>query len=187
MIGFMGQSKKSILDHLDAISNVIEPDLTLWFIVTTLPGTPDWATAIREGWKLDQNLSNYDATKPVFKHDHLGYQERLDLMFHCIAKFHDVPKAMRKVINRKGYNASEMANRMALVLFNRYCAARRVHPLSGGLYRVGLDRECEYLPLRERTFGFRMVPLPKNRPLSDPDKRMNALVDIQGVPVVKPK
>ena len=47
-------------------------------------------------------------------------------------------------------------------LFSRYCAWRQTHPMSGGVRRVRLDRGHDYLSLRERTFGFRLAPLPRS-------------------------
>jgi hypothetical protein len=45
-------------------------------------------------------------------------------------------------------------------LFNRYCAWRRTHPMSGGVMPVRRDRVDDYLSLRKHAFGFELVPLP---------------------------
>ena len=51
-------------------------------------------------------------------------------------------------------------NVVAMSFFVRYCAFRKVHPMSGGIAGVRLDRAADYLSLRKRTFGFELAPLP---------------------------
>ena len=49
-------------------------------------------------------------------------------------------------------------------LFNRYCAWRRTHPMSGGVMRVLRDRVDDFLAWRKETFGFELAPLPRSLP-----------------------
>jgi hypothetical protein len=58
-----------------------------------------------------------------------------------------------------------MMGNLAMSCFVRYCAWRKMHPMSGGIVRVRLDRAADYLSLRKRTFGFELAPLPRNMQL----------------------
>jgi hypothetical protein len=53
------------------------------------------------------------------------------------------------------------AANMAMSLFSRYCAWRRTHPMSGGIKRVRLDGNREFLALRTQAYGFELAPLPQ--------------------------
>ncbi len=47
-------------------------------------------------------------------------------------------------------------------MFIRYCVFRQVHPMSGGVSLVCRDHENDYLSLRQKTYGFKLAPLPKS-------------------------
>jgi hypothetical protein len=61
-------------------------------------------------------------------------------------------------------------------LFNRYCAWRRAHPMSGGVRRVRRDRVDDYRLLRKEMFGFELVPLPRSLQLSAADSVLNRVI-----------
>jgi hypothetical protein len=62
-------------------------------------------------------------------------------------------------------------------LFNRYCAWRRTHPMSGGVMRVRRDRVDDYLALRKEVFGFELVPLPRSLQLSAAESLLNRVIN----------
>jgi hypothetical protein len=61
-------------------------------------------------------------------------------------------------------------------LFSRFSAAKRLHPMSGGIGRVLVDSVSAYQTLREKQFGFAQVPLPKSLRLSKADAELNRRV-----------
>jgi hypothetical protein len=65
----------------------------------------------------------------------------------------------------------------AMSMFNRYCAWRRTHPMSGGAMRVRRDRVGDYIALRQEAFGFELVPLPRNLQLSAADSLLNRVIN----------
>ena len=72
---------------------------------------------------------------------------------------------------------AESAGIMAMSLFNRYCAWRRTHPMSGGVMRVLRDRVDDFLALRKEVFGFELVPLPRSLQLSAADSLLNRVIN----------
>jgi hypothetical protein len=65
----------------------------------------------------------------------------------------------------------------AMSLFNRYCAWRRTHPMSGGVMPVLRDRVDDFLPLRKDAFGFELVPLPRSLQLVAADSLLNWVIN----------
>ena len=63
-------------------------------------------------------------------------------------------------------------------IFSRYAAAKRMHPMSGGVGRVRVDSFANYRHLRRKQFGFEQVPLPKSLELSKADAELNRRVKI---------
>jgi hypothetical protein len=61
-------------------------------------------------------------------------------------------------------------------LFSRFSAAKRLHPMSGGIGRVLVDSISTYQDLRATQFGFKQVPLPKSLQLSKADAELNRRV-----------
>jgi hypothetical protein len=72
---------------------------------------------------------------------------------------------------------AESAGMTAMSLFNRYCAWRRTHPMSGGVMRVLRNRVDDFLALRREAFGFELVPLPRSLQLSAADSLLNRVIN----------
>ena len=72
------------------------------------------------------------------------------------------------------------AGMTAMSLFNRYCAWRRTHPMSGGVMRVWRDRVDDYIALCKEVFGFELAPLPRSLQLSAADSLLNRVVNPNG-------
>jgi hypothetical protein len=63
--------------------------------------------------------------------------------------------------------------------FMRFSSAMRLHPMSGGIRRVRLDRVSDYLDRRKTTYGFELAPLPHSLVLSAADAALNARVKLK--------
>lgn len=176
IIGFPRQTRKDVLEHLDAIRGWA-PDMTSWYILTPIPGTRDYAKAKKAGG-LNPDLSLYDGNRSVWKHPNLSAQELEDLLFHCYRKFYSVATTIYNCISRPTRHfVGDLLLRLGNTAFTHYCAHRRAAPMSGGIGKVELDREDDYRQLRKETFGCELFPLPENRELSAQDSAMNRLVN----------
>ena len=76
-----------------------------------------------------------------------------------------------------GYVEHFSVGMTAMSLFNRYCAWRRIHAMSGGVVRVWRDRVDDYLALRKGVFGFELVPLPRSLQLSAAESLLNRVIN----------
>jgi hypothetical protein len=56
---------------------------------------------------------------------------------------------------------------------SRLAAARRLHPMAGGVLRVRRDAARDYAELRRRFFGIELAPLPDSLALSEADDELN--------------
>ena len=64
------------------------------------------------------------------------------------------------------------------IVFCRWCAAKRMHPMSSGLGEVLLDKSVDYLNFRQSVFDIGpLLPLPRNLKLSKADEEFNRAVD----------
>ena len=68
--------------------------------------------------------------------------------------------------------------RLGHPLFSRFAAAKRMHPMSGGIGRVRLDSFSDYRELRKKQFGVEQLLLPKSLALSKADADLNRRVKI---------
>ena len=73
--------------------------------------------------------------------------------------------------SRRRRVVAESAESLAGWAFNRYCAWRRMHPMSGGVGRVRRDGVADYIALRRAAFGFDLAPLPRSLQLPAADGR----------------
>ena len=132
-----------------------------------------------EGLLTEDNLDRFDTTCLTWRHPNFSREQLTDLLFRCYRKFFSSGHAVRNLMHlswlRSGILA-ESAGITAMSLFNRYCAWRRMHPMSGGVMRVWRDRADDYIPLRKEVFGFQLVPLPRSLQLSAADSLLNRVV-----------
>jgi hypothetical protein len=75
---------------------------------------------------------------------------------------HALTNARDEMACRREGRFMRSAANIGVSLFNRFCAWRQMHPMSGGIHRVRRGDAREFLELRERTFGFELAPLPRS-------------------------
>ena len=113
-----------------------------------------------EGLITEKNLDRFDTTCLTWRHPHLSSEDLTGLLFECYRKFDSLPRVLRHA-----KLSSTSTGNMAMSVFNRYCAWRRTHPMSGGIIRVRRDGVNDYISLRRQTYGFDLAPLPESLPL----------------------
>jgi hypothetical protein len=92
----------------------------------------------------------------------LGSRELTDLVYHCFRDFYSLRRIARSAYTHYGSRQrfSVLAGYLVFAFFCRHSAARREHPLAGGIARVKVDRLADSIDLRRRRFGFDLAPLP---------------------------
>jgi radical SAM superfamily enzyme YgiQ (UPF0313 family) len=179
MIGFPNDTRASIDEHLDVLSG-IGPDGASFYILTPIPGTQQYDEFLEAGLITEQNLDRYDATTPTWRHPNLESAELQQLLLRCYRKFYSARHIFTTALqglSPKGFREGFIAH-FGHPLFNRVAAEMKTHPMSGGVGRVRLDSVADYRELRQKQFGFELVPLPKSLELSKADAELNRKVKI---------
>ena len=86
-----------------------------------------------------------------------------------------IAKTAWRDLHTQGYSA-ELWKEISVKIFNRYCAWKRMHPMSGGVGRVRCDSALDYRNLRHSRYDLDLVPLPRNLELSAADAELNKRV-----------
>lgn len=176
IIGFPEDSVESIRGHLDVLRS-LRPNTASFYILTPIPGTEQYDDFLKAGWITEENLDRFDATTTTWKHPNVSWPELQALLFRCYQKFYDFRHIMYTAL--QGFRREVPAGILSYLghpLFDRFSAAKRLHPMSGGIGRVLVDSISAYRDLREKQFGFKQAPLPKSLQLSKADAELNRRV-----------
>ncbi len=170
IIGFPQDTRQTIHEHLEVLLEM-DPSWASFYILCPIPGTEQYDDFLAQGLISETNLDRFDTTSLTWQHPSLSRQQLSDLLFKCYRKFYSLGHAVRNVKNEARLRSHGVLKRstgsLAMSLFSRYCAWRKLHPMSGGVRRVRLDNAADFLALRQRTFGFTLAPLPQSLQLPE--------------------
>jgi radical SAM superfamily enzyme YgiQ (UPF0313 family) len=170
IIGFPQDTRQAIHEHLQVLREM-NPSWASFYILCPIPGTEQYDDFLAEGLITETNLDRFDTTCLTWQHPSLSRRQLSDLLFKCYRKFYSAGHAIRNVRDEARLRGQGILKRsmgsLAMSLFSRYCAWRKLHPMSGGVRRVRLDNAHDFLPLRQRTFGFTLAPLPQSLQLPE--------------------
>jgi radical SAM superfamily enzyme YgiQ (UPF0313 family) len=170
IIGFPEDTEAGIRGHLEALTD-IAPDVASFYILTPIPGTQQYDEFLAAGLITERNLDRFDGTNPTWRHDVLEPKQLQDMLFRCYKRFYDLSHLIRYCF---GGRKTAIASGIASHIFHRFAAFRRMHPMSGGIGRVFRDGIEDYRALRQRRFGFDLLPLPTSLQLSAEDAALNS-------------
>jgi len=179
IIGFPGQTKQDIQDHWKVLDE-LDPQVVSFYVLTPIPGTPQYQEFLDGGLITELNLDRFDGTTTTWNHDQISQRELRKLLFDSYHRFYDAKRLIRFTASafRKLNFFAGFAGHLAYPLFSRYSAWKGMHPMSGGVARRILDSASDYAQLRWERYGVNLAPLPRNLELSLADARMNASVKI---------
>jgi len=179
IIGFPQDTKPDVDRHLETLRE-LGPTFASFYILCPIPGTEQYDEFATAGLITEDNLDRFDTTCLTWRHPHFSREQLAGLLFRCYRKFFSSGHAVRNLMHLgwlRGGVLAESAGITAMSLFNRYCARRRTHPMSGGVLRVRRDRVDDYLALRKQLFGFELVPLPHSLQLSAAESLLNRVIN----------
>src|SRR3989344_6543788 len=172
IIGFEKQREEDILEHYRTLYR-LNPTIASIYILTMIPGTTDYVTAMRRGIITEKNLDRFDATCLTWAHP-LGKEKLEELLYKGYREFCSIRATIEKLTSHDArMTLSKCKNHLSYFLFTRWCTWKRMHPMSGGIGKVYLDNAANYADLRRKHLGFDLVPLPKKRPTPEVDKDFN--------------
>jgi hypothetical protein len=154
IIGFPEDTEASIYEHLGTLKS-LDPDHASFYILTPIPGTEQYDEFVAKGAINEPNLDRFDGTCPTWSHPHLSADKLRTLLFECYKRFYSGARLWRS-LKRNHYSAFEVLNH----LFYRLEAFHQIHPMSGGVRRIRLDRARDYAHMRTSRFDITAAPLP---------------------------
>ena len=174
IIGFPQNGEQEVHEHLQVLREM-DPTWASFYILCPIPGTEQYDDFLAQGLITEKNLDRFDTTCLTWRHPSLSRERLSELLFDCYRKFFSLRHALRNVkdemaFRSRGVLARSAAN-MAMSLFSRYCAWRRTHPMSGGIKRVRLDGNRDFLALRTEAYGFELAPLPQSLQLPAAERK----------------
>jgi radical SAM superfamily enzyme YgiQ (UPF0313 family) len=165
IFGFQHQTEEAIWSHMDALMNA-GPEFASFYILTPIPGTDQYEDFLEQGLIFEKNLDRFDAHTPTFHHRHISPDRLQELLYEAYSVFYKHSmKKYRARIDRETRN---------YMVFCRWSASNRMHPMSSGLGEVKIDKAIDYHRMRKQVFDVGpLLPLPKNLVLSKDDEAFN--------------
>jgi hypothetical protein len=169
IIGFPQDTETTIRDNFDILREM-SPTWASFYILCPIPGTEQYDDFLKQGLITERNLDRFDTTCLTWQHPSFSRERLSELLFDCYRKYFSARHTLQSIWNMKSINGrgqlTDEIGGMAMSLFVRYCAWRHTHPMSGGIIRVRRDYVDQYHPLRKKTYGFELAPLPQSLQLS---------------------
>jgi hypothetical protein len=175
IIGFPEDTPAGIREHVDTLTS-FGPTWASFYILCPIPGTEQYEYFRQQGLISEINLDRFDTTSLTWQHPNLSRKQLEDLLFDSYARFYSVRHAVATVRTHRNDRSSFLRNACGVAAgtaFHRHCAQRHVHPMSGGIKNVRLDRVDDYLAVRRKTYGFEYAPLPDNLALPRIDEEFS--------------
>ncbi len=166
IIGFPEDDEQEIQHHLEMLKK-LRPIAASFYILTPIPGTEQYDDFRKAGWITERNLDRFDGSCSTWTHPNLSSKRLEELLYHCYINYYG--------FLLRGGGLSEEDRRG--VVFNRYTASQRMHPMAGGIDRVQLDTVDDYIGMRRAVYDIDLAPLPNSLRLNAIDEKLNRRAD----------
>ena len=177
ILGFPSDTEEEINEHL-RILRTLDPAVASFTILCPIPGTEQYDDFLDRGLITERNLDRFDVTSLTWRHPRVTSDDLRRLLYRAYERFYDGRHAISSL---RGLRLDDFGIRALSTIgsfaFSRYSAWARMHPMSGGVGRVRLDADRDYVALRRRFFGFDLAPLPKSLALPAADEAINRVVN----------
>jgi Radical SAM superfamily len=142
ILGFPGDTKKSILRDIEIIKRELPLDILEFFFLTPLPGSEDHKTLLSKGVWMDPDLNKYDLNHRVSHHPKMSDEEWEEAYSAAWAAFY-TPEHIRTILRRAAAipNGRPGTTLSTILWFTLMIAYEGVHPLEGGALRLKFRRD----------------------------------------------
>ena len=179
IIGFPTQTERGILEHLETLRK-LQPGAASFYVLTPIPGTEQYDDFRAKNLITEPNLDRFDCTVSTWRHPHLSPDTLKRLLYRCYSTFYSGRHILHHLFEKQNQTSRVMDALSRLSpLFYQYSAWQKIHPMSGGIYRVHVDNASDYRELRKKRFGCDLVPLPESLKLSAADHALNASAKLE--------
>lgn len=189
IIGFPQDAERDVCCHLRMLRE-IDPTWASFYILCPMPGTEQYDEFLSQGLIDEPNLDRFDAASLTWRHPHFARSRLRSLLFRCYRDFYSAGHLASGVLRFSGgggvgrRRAGELVGGLGFWLFHRYCTGRKMAPMAGGVARVRRDHVGDYMPLRRKTYGFELAPLPRSLTLSEAESQWNRTLNPRAQPHV---
>jgi len=166
IIGFPDDTEKDVRHHLEILMELM-PTVASFYILTPIPGTEQYDEYKMGGGIREDNLDRFDATYPTWAHPHISAKRMYDLLFECYQKYYTA------LMRKRDLDGMDLN----FATLSRFLASKNIHPMSGGVKKLAIDRLTDYIELRKASFGVEMAPLPNSLRLSPEDEMSNKKIE----------
>ncbi|MCB1864071.1 MAG: radical SAM protein [Chromatiales bacterium] len=163
IIGFPQDTPASIAEHLEALRG-LAPKVVSFYILTPIPGTEQYEEFRRDGLIWETNMDRFDGGCPTWHHPNMSTRELETQMYDAYVSHYEFLWRSGRLATPEERNIAALA---------RLSAKQHLHPMSGGIGPVEIDRRDDYLALRRARFDIHDAPLPASLKLSARDEETN--------------
>ncbi len=169
IIGFPNETEREVDEHLETLC-ALGPTWSSFYVLCPIPGTEQYDEFLADGLITEKNLDRFDTTCLTWRHPHFSRERLSELLYDCYRRFNSWSHALQNVKDRglrHKKKVTKSLGSLGMSMFIRYCAWRRMHPMSGGVMRVRRDGVKEFMELRKQTYDFELAPLPQSLPAEE--------------------
>ncbi len=136
ILGFPGDTSKTILRDIDIIKRELPIDILEFFCLTPLPGSEDHQKLWKAGVEMDPDLNNYDIEHVCTAHPKMSRQEWEGIYQETWRRYYD-PAHVETLLKRAAATGIKLGSMVKLLLtFSLMVSLERVHPLQSGIFRL---------------------------------------------------
>jgi radical SAM superfamily enzyme YgiQ (UPF0313 family) len=135
ILGFPGDTQKSVLRDIEIIKKELPVDLLEFFYLTPLPGSEDHKKLHEAGIAMDADLNKYDLNHAVTAHPKMS-REDWEETYRKAWKTYYTPEHIETVLRRAIATGTSPGKTMFFITwFNGCIDIEKIHPLEGGFLR----------------------------------------------------
>ncbi|HEY0657353.1 MAG TPA: radical SAM protein [Pyrinomonadaceae bacterium] len=135
ILGFPGDTQKSVLRDIEIIKKELPVDLLEFFYLTPLPGSEDHKKLHEAGIAMDADLNKYDLNHAVTAHPKMS-REDWEETYRKAWKTYYTPEHVETVLRRSIATGTSPGKTMFFITwFNGCIDIEKIHPLEGGFLR----------------------------------------------------
>ena len=135
ILGFPGDTPKSIETEVEIVKRELPIDLLEFFILTPLPGSADHQDLHNRGVWMDPDMNKYDLEHITTGHTTMTAEE-LQAIYHRAWDLYYSPDHVRTLIRRAAVGGARASKVITMVLwFHGSVLYEKLHPLQTGIFR----------------------------------------------------
>lgn len=155
IVGFPGDTVKSIEEDIRFIQDNIPMDIFQFSILTPLPGSKDHKNLVENGTAMEQDFNRYDFVHAIVDHPEMSRKE-WEGLYERVWYLYYSDRHIEKILRETAYAGISISEVFSTILFF-YCAIKyeKTHQLESGVFRRKIRTNRRYgMPIEPRMSFF---------------------------------